>query len=430
MNDNGKVRIVKTSEAGGDSASPTLLPWQHPALSTGSSSVEDLPDLTPGPTALQQTVHFFQKHSQAPFSATKEWLVSHWEHGSMLLEPEQMRNRYQKMQAWDGGDWVNFYTETVPGAKREESKDQDRSLKVEHVAFPVAQPYSQKGLPSSPGPPESPPALVSTSSSHIGIATIHFPEPEEPEPFTPLCSDDPNSTGIRSFTISTSSMSDTLSTISQTSSPISQSSIASVSTRNIHSGTLEDQKWPDPPSIPDQTQIEQASTSDSISKAIPLFPEPRPPLDATQQKQHDQAVKSFLKGQENETKQAEKDAEKAKKAAKKAAEADEKARAKAAAKEEKARQKAEKEALRNRLKMTPEQRRAHEPPRRFIILPHESVDRSRWTRVPVAGVPSEVEAHTGIFFSEKNWDYQVFVSTVGDWVIDLCQKRGKEVLGF
>ncbi|KAG9037552.1 hypothetical protein FRB95_005134 [Tulasnella sp. JGI-2019a] len=435
MNDTGKVHMVNTSDAGGDSNSPGL-------SSSAPSALEEVPDLTPGPTALQQTVHFFRKHYHDPWMATKEWLISHWEHGSMLLDPDGMRNRYQKMQAWKGGEWINFYTETVPGAKRGASQERSISYKapVQHVPFPVAQPFVEEGgTPHLAAPSDSRPHLPGTSSSQLSVASMRFPEPEEPAPFTDFSSgwsnNQSNMSSPRALSpsVSDSVTNDTRSTASSSrpSSAFGQPTLSSMTSFPDH--TPDDKMWPDPPSptIPGRPSPGRVSTDDSSNTVGPLFPEPHPPMDAAQQKQHDKAIKSIHKDQLKAAKQADKDAQKAIKATKKAVEAEEKARAKASAKEEKDRSKAEKEAEKKLLdKMTPEEKRANGPPRRFIILPIKSFDRSRWERVPVAGVPSEVEAHCGIFFAEKNWEYDAFVHMVGDWVVNTCQARGKDVLAF
>lgn len=43
-----------------------------------------------------------------------------------------------------------------------------------------------------------------------------------------------------------------------------------------------------------------------------------------------------------------------------------------------------------------------------------------WEKVPIAGVPDEVAAHTGLFIPEHNLDYHNFVNGVAGKVLDWC----------
>ncbi|KAG8893625.1 hypothetical protein FRB99_001834, partial [Tulasnella sp. 403] len=116
LNDTSKVNVLKPAEADamiGATPSPVGSDMDASSIRSGSSSSSfKLADLTPGPTAWQNTVHFFRKHSQDPLGAMREWVVSHWEHGSMLLDPDGLKARYGRFEAWKDGEWINYYTET------------------------------------------------------------------------------------------------------------------------------------------------------------------------------------------------------------------------------------------------------------------------------------------------------------------------------
>lgn len=63
-------------------------------------------------------------------------------------------------------------------------------------------------------------------------------------------------------------------------------------------------------------------------------------------------------------------------------------------------------------------KKKHHSPHHFILLPHHPS--SKWQSVPIA-VDSEVDAHTGIFFKDKNLEYDILVARVGRFVTGILR---------
>lgn len=64
--------------------------------------------------------------------------------------------------------------------------------------------------------------------------------------------------------------------------------------------------------------------------------------------------------------------------------------------------------------------------RHFVVLPtglgQYLGGMDRWEEVPIAGVDDEVNAHTGIFMSHQNLEYEALVKRVADRVLEWCQR--------
>lgn len=55
-----------------------------------------------------------RKHADDPFSASKRWVVEHFQFGSCMFDPSGLKGRYSRLVGWQGGLWVNYWTETLP----------------------------------------------------------------------------------------------------------------------------------------------------------------------------------------------------------------------------------------------------------------------------------------------------------------------------
>ncbi|KAG8937229.1 hypothetical protein FRC03_008252, partial [Tulasnella sp. 419] len=176
MNDTDKISVAHPSDNGSPKSingSSSALPASPKSVSSRLSELSIAPfiDLTPGPTMWENTLHFFKKHADEPLLAMKNWAVSHWEHGSMLLDLEELRSRYKRLESWRGGDWINFYTETVPSKAITEEGITERPTIKHSESTPIlgqAQ-TDQDGLQ----PPNSLTAQLNLSSPNIG-----FPVPD------------------------------------------------------------------------------------------------------------------------------------------------------------------------------------------------------------------------------------------------------------
>ncbi|KAG8996330.1 hypothetical protein FRB90_012762 [Tulasnella sp. 427] len=494
LNDTDKVNMVNPSDVASvttpdsrlsPSSSPSRSPSPSPSgrASPGFKDMSKwkLPDLTPGPTLGQNAAHFFRKHSRDPIKGMSDWLVSHWEHGSMLLDPSDLRARYEKLEHWGGGDWINFYTETVPEAlasHRSKSRSRSRSPLPSHagtldsergrgatrheperkeikIQFPEPRPCTPTEPPKeteaeaaegktggSPSPSPS-----GNSPSEGNCPTIRFPEPEpfskpsetpkgEQKPTTPK----PLTVDLGSATIPRQDDKSEPPTVEDNVSPASTSSVLSLISAPIMvamnpKGSKGSAGSRTPPRAPSSGP--SSDRESSKSRPSSPFSLSRPSLNDDQKKKQDQAVNKLVKQQKKEEVQAAKMAEQAQKAA---AQAEQKA-AKAAAKEEEKKAKEQRNVLRkqNKAEQKEKEQLAKQeaekekigPPRHFIITPPETpMTRPHWERVAVAGAASEVDAHCGIFFREKNWDYDQFVEKVAKWVQELCERKAKDALAY
>ncbi|KAL1754132.1 hypothetical protein FB107DRAFT_216271 [Schizophyllum commune] len=62
-------------------------------------------------------VRWARKHREDPFGAGKTWLVDHFQFGACMFDPPGLTKRYRQLVAWNG-QWVNYWTKTVPKASR------------------------------------------------------------------------------------------------------------------------------------------------------------------------------------------------------------------------------------------------------------------------------------------------------------------------
>uniref|UniRef100_D8Q000 GPI inositol-deacylase n=1 Tax=Schizophyllum commune (strain H4-8 / FGSC 9210) TaxID=578458 RepID=D8Q000_SCHCM len=62
-------------------------------------------------------VRWARKHRADPFGAGKTWLIDHFQFGACMFDPPGLTKRYRQLVAWNG-QWVNYWTETVPKASR------------------------------------------------------------------------------------------------------------------------------------------------------------------------------------------------------------------------------------------------------------------------------------------------------------------------
>jgi hypothetical protein len=63
--------------------------------------------------------------------------------------------------------------------------------------------------------------------------------------------------------------------------------------------------------------------------------------------------------------------------------------------------------------------RHHHSPQHFIVLPW--IMGYRWQGIPIGGVEDEVEAHTGIFFPKKNFEYDGVVERTANFAIEVVK---------
>lgn len=59
-------------------------------------------------------VRWLNKHSDHPLSAGKRWIVERYQFGVAMFDPAGLKARYELLTQWQGGNWVNYWTRTVP----------------------------------------------------------------------------------------------------------------------------------------------------------------------------------------------------------------------------------------------------------------------------------------------------------------------------
>jgi hypothetical protein len=109
-------------------------------------------------------VRWFRKHSDEPLTASKRWVVEHFQFGSCMFDPTGLRDRYKLLVAWQGGLWVNYWTQTAPRPKSRGGTDienreeqvlaNDVGLLANGVAPSTSTPASPSPTHSSGDPPD------------------------------------------------------------------------------------------------------------------------------------------------------------------------------------------------------------------------------------------------------------------------------------
>lgn len=75
-------------------------------------------------------VRWLRTHSDDPWSAGKRWVVEHFQFGISMFDPLGLKTRYGQLVEWQGGLWVNYWTQTVP----RQVQNQPASGQGSHIA--------------------------------------------------------------------------------------------------------------------------------------------------------------------------------------------------------------------------------------------------------------------------------------------------------
>ncbi|TFK29494.1 hypothetical protein FA15DRAFT_752622 [Coprinopsis marcescibilis] len=81
-------------------------------------------------------VRWFRKHADDPLRASKRWMVERFQFGGCMFDPSGLKSRYTHLTSWQGGLWINYWTQTVPpgaptdsdSAEREDQASNDEAL--------------------------------------------------------------------------------------------------------------------------------------------------------------------------------------------------------------------------------------------------------------------------------------------------------------
>ncbi|KAF5384259.1 hypothetical protein D9615_003434 [Tricholomella constricta] len=141
MNDTTKVTVVDGNvtedwDAFKDSLSASARPASLATSGSNSRLPSPVPS-SPSPTYSSQILHSSQpfvdrgmaflsshsndplvrwarKHADDPFNASKRWVIERFQFGSCMFDPSGLKDRYSRLVAWQGGVWVNYWTQTAP----------------------------------------------------------------------------------------------------------------------------------------------------------------------------------------------------------------------------------------------------------------------------------------------------------------------------
>ncbi|KAK0447206.1 hypothetical protein EV421DRAFT_1789338 [Armillaria borealis] len=146
MNEHPDVQIVDSEVTDGWETFRKNIPGRTSSSSLSlfsAHSSSSSPSRSPSPSLIDHTRNFFnshaddplvrwaRKHSDEPFAASKRWLVEHFQFGSCMFDPPELKARYTALVKWNSGLWVNYYTQTVPRVQEDghvEEADNDVAL--------------------------------------------------------------------------------------------------------------------------------------------------------------------------------------------------------------------------------------------------------------------------------------------------------------
>ncbi|KAN0103261.1 hypothetical protein V8E51_011574 [Hyaloscypha variabilis] len=401
-------------------------------------------------------LHFINKHSDGLTAATKQYFMSHLEFGGCLADYPGLKNRYEKLRGLEDVDdlaqrnnpgyqapirrirFVNYYTASTgrpkppkpPKIPPGQMMDEDGNLKpieVEMQDMSLTPAQSQSTTRSRSRSPASTPR-ISVEEHSDGAIT---PQPLE---------DGPDASPVEAQIEGLGSSSGVHDDVQE---PLEM--------RHIDSIPIEDDEEPDPLSMTNTIDVEEAMTKIKSTPSQPPLPRIPPvptepePIDLSaytdkdsrkiaekEQKRITRAYQQAVKDRESAIKDRKKLIEKREKKAQQEREKQLKA-------EVKERLKEEKEEMKRRATINPEPPRERQAsvasseqsskPKRdkkFCMLPPEYGGKRDkcWIRVYMEGV-DEVGAHCGLFFSGPQ--YESLVGDVGEriskWVEEDAQRR-------
>lgn len=73
-------------------------------------------------------MRWLRKHADDPVNAARRWIVERYQYGVAMFDPQGLTARYKTLVAWQGGKWVNYWTETVPKDIKSKPAVNERSV--------------------------------------------------------------------------------------------------------------------------------------------------------------------------------------------------------------------------------------------------------------------------------------------------------------
>ncbi|KAF8888854.1 hypothetical protein BD779DRAFT_434842 [Infundibulicybe gibba] len=80
-------------------------------------------------------VRWIRKHADDPLGASQRWVVERYQFGICMFDPAGLKDRYSRLVGWNGGEWVNYWTQTVPKMPpMKAGSPTERETELEHIA--------------------------------------------------------------------------------------------------------------------------------------------------------------------------------------------------------------------------------------------------------------------------------------------------------
>lgn len=308
-------------------------------------------------------VRWMRKHSDDPLRAGRRWVVERFQFGVCMFDPNGLKNRYGKLVQWQGGMWVNYWTQTVQKAARteKEKEKEENEQEAENDVALLASGIADLGVVDEAG---------SVERSGEGDVAGKDDVSGTPGESVPKEGD-----------------------VYGTADPPTYSSTADLT--SSADGTT---------SAPESLTTSATSPSEPPIHTAPTKSEAKAALKSEEKlrKQLEKERVAIEKGAEKQRKQAEKGLEKQRKGAEKDLQKV---------------QKEQKEKGKNK-----KARGTHH----FIVLPtglgQVLGGGEKWEKVLIGGVEDEVAAHTGLFIPGHNLEYDGLVERVGAKVLGWCER--------
>ncbi|KZO93433.1 hypothetical protein CALVIDRAFT_566439 [Calocera viscosa TUFC12733] len=386
-------------------------------------------NLGPPPDALNSKLHWLSKHRSAPFSGAWRAVSETMEFAGCLMDPSGLWGRYDRLVKWgregsgananaNADKWVNYWTETVPKPKLPPLEaEQEGEIPVgETSAEPTPARTEEE---EEEGEDQDDDGYVTADEGDAGRQNSAKSETMA----AAMLLGGTAASGTATATSSTTTLTSPMSTQTQSSDAPSSldtvaTSIAPESSADVSEPRgKEDAGEPEPPA---------GAPPDVSVAADPDAPEQV--YTEEERKALEKASKQAQKELERAEKAAQKERERAERAERKEREAAQRAAQKEAERVLKEAKRAQKQALREAEAKAKAAAKALKPEEahHFIVLPFGYKDTREWVRVRVAGVPTEVEAHCGVFFRAENEEYDWLVEHASGWVV-ACWEAGKGI---
>jgi hypothetical protein len=79
-------------------------------------------------------IRWLRTNADNPLAASKRWVVEHFQFGISMFDPLGLKSRYAHLVEWQGGLWVNYWTQTLPRpVQNQPTSDQSSHITMQSV---------------------------------------------------------------------------------------------------------------------------------------------------------------------------------------------------------------------------------------------------------------------------------------------------------